>query len=115
MWNEYLLSHKMDIVTKYGTFRGEIEAAARALASALDANDAVGISAPQIGLSWQMLAIRVTEGQVDMMNEQDVAVKDIQVVPLTIIVNPRLKVLNHKEVIRSDIEFSQQSRSKNFS
>jgi len=79
--------------------RAEIEAAAKALTNALDNNHAVGMSAPQIGLSWQMLAIRVTEDQIDMMDAKDIAVKDVQIVPLTIIINPRLNVVNHKEVL----------------
>ena len=42
----------------------EIDSAAKALADAINLYDGVGMAAPQIGLSWQMFAIQVTEDQV---------------------------------------------------
>ena len=42
----------------------EIDSAAKALADAINLYDGVGMAAPQIGLSWQMFAVQVTEDQV---------------------------------------------------
>lgn len=77
--------------------RADIDKAANCLTYVLDTYDLVGVSAPQIGLPWQMIAVRVTEEQIDEVPIEVVAKLDMKPVPLTLVVNPAIKVISTKK------------------
>jgi len=74
--------------------RTDIEKAAKCIVKVIDTYKLVGLAAPQIGLPWQMFAVRVTKEQVDAMEPELVVKHKIEPVPLTILVNPNLRVIS---------------------
>jgi len=80
----------------------EIDSAAKALADAINLYDGVGMAAPQIGLSWQMFAVQVTEDQIFGWPPEMMKLQGVEAVPLTVIVNPKMEIVDKHSVIEED-------------
>ncbi|KAF7995680.1 hypothetical protein HCN44_006787 [Aphidius gifuensis] len=56
---------------------------------------AYGLAAPQIGLSLQLFAMETTKAQLDDAVQSKSAGQPMDVVPLKIFINPKMKILDH--------------------
>merc|ERR1719394_1687026 len=65
---------------------------------ALTRYDGVGISAPQIGIPLRIIMIQVNAKQMNMWTPEAVAAREMEIVPLTVIINPVLKILDTQQV-----------------
>lgn len=62
------------------------------------AYDAYGLSGPQIGLPWQIFAIECTEKTMKGVEESVRKAHEMNVVPMTIFINPELKVIDYTPI-----------------
>lgn len=62
-------------------------------------SDTVGLAAPQIGLSWQIFAIEVTEDYVKDIHPTIRSHFQIDPFPLTYFINPEMQIINPEELI----------------
>lgn len=62
------------------------------------AYDAYGLSGPQIGLPWQIFAIECTENNMKKVEEPVRKTYEMSIVPMTIFINPELKVIDHTPI-----------------
>lgn len=69
------------------------------LISVMRQYEACGLSGPQIGLPWQIFAIEHTKHHMKMDHEVISKVHEMEIIPLTIFINPELKVIDHTPVI----------------
>lgn len=60
--------------------------------------DACGMSGPQIGCPWQIFAIEHTTAHMKTSDEVIKKVHEMEVIPLTIFINPELKVIDHTPI-----------------
>lgn len=60
--------------------------------------DACGMSGPQIGCPWQIFAIEHTTEHMKTSDEVIKKVHEMELIPLTIFINPELKVINHTPI-----------------
>lgn len=58
----------------------------------------LGISAPQIGLPWQVCAIEVTEQSLKSVDPEVQKFCEMEIVPLTYFINPKMEIKNPAEV-----------------
>ncbi|KAF3428191.1 hypothetical protein E2986_10529 [Frieseomelitta varia] len=65
----------------------------------LKISDTVGLAAPQIGLSWQVFAIEVTEETVEDVHPGIRSYCQIKPQPLTYFINPEMEIINSEELI----------------
>ncbi|XP_071866947.1 peptide deformylase, mitochondrial [Bombus fervidus] len=65
----------------------------------LKKSDTVGLAAPQIGLSWQIFAIEITESYVKDIHPTIRSQCQIDPIPLTYFINPEMKIINSEELI----------------
>ncbi|KAL6446214.1 hypothetical protein ACFW04_001082 [Cataglyphis niger] len=61
--------------------------------------EACGMSGPQIGLPWQIFAIEYTEKHVKAIHEVVKKVHEVEIIPMTLFINPELKVIDHTPII----------------
>ncbi|XP_011700831.1 PREDICTED: peptide deformylase, mitochondrial-like isoform X1 [Wasmannia auropunctata] len=69
------------------------------LINVMRAYEAHGLSGPQVGLPWQIFAIECTEGNLKRIEETVRKAHEMDLVPLTIFINPQLKVIDHTPII----------------
>lgn len=69
-----LLEHLANVMRKYG---------------------AVGLSAPQIGVSWQIFVAEMTEKQLKDYDKDTIKIRGMEVFPLKVFINPTLKVQDY--------------------
>lgn len=60
---------------------------------------ACGMSAPQIGLPWQMFAIEHTKEHMKMTDEVVSKVYEMEIIPTTVFINPELKIIDHTPIM----------------
>lgn len=60
---------------------------------------ACGLSGPQIGLPWQIFAVEYTNEDLKKVQEIMRKVQEIKVIPLTIFINPKIKVVDHTTIM----------------
>ena len=58
----------------------------------------LGISAPQIGLPWQVCAIEVTQQSLNSIDPEIQKLCEMEIVPLTYFINPKMEIKNPAEV-----------------
>ncbi|XP_036143320.1 peptide deformylase, mitochondrial isoform X2 [Monomorium pharaonis] len=61
-------------------------------------HEAFGLSGPQIGLPWQIFAIECTKEAVGKVEESLKKAREMDVVPMTIFINPELKVIDYTPI-----------------
>ncbi|XP_012231120.1 peptide deformylase, mitochondrial-like [Linepithema humile] len=69
------------------------------LISVMQHYGACGMSAPQIGLPWQMFAIEYTKGHMDTTDEVVRKVHEMEIIPTTVFINPELKIIDHTPIM----------------
>ncbi|XP_035728307.1 peptide deformylase, mitochondrial-like [Vespa mandarinia] len=60
--------------------------------------DIVGLSACQIGLPWKVFMIQVTEKHLKEIGENLVKIREMEVIPFQVFINPTIRTINHKLV-----------------
>lgn len=61
--------------------------------------EACGMSGPQIGLPWQIFAIEYTKEHMKAIHEVVKKVHEVEIIPMTLFINPELKVIDHTPII----------------
>lgn len=69
------------------------------LISVMRQYEACGLSGPQIGLPWQIFAIEHTAQHMKTDHEVINKVHEMKIIPVTIFINPELKVIDHTPII----------------
>ena len=64
--------------------------------------DGVGISAPQVGLPWQIMMIQFTDSQRGFWSEDNQKKQEMETIPLKIFINPKIHVLDKSIVFHSE-------------
>ncbi|XP_051884593.1 peptide deformylase, mitochondrial isoform X2 [Pristis pectinata] len=77
----------------------EVQRLVAALVAALRRADAVGLSAPQLGVPLRVLAVEVPERIVQAQAPRLRLARDMTAVPLRVLINPRLRVLDSRTVV----------------
>jgi len=62
------------------------------------AYDAYGLSGPQIGLPWQIFAIECSEKTMMGIEKTVRKAHEMNIVPMTIFINPELKIIDHTPI-----------------
>ncbi|GJQ74744.1 hypothetical protein Trydic_g21593 [Trypoxylus dichotomus] len=62
----------------------------------------VGLSAPQIGVGSQVFVMEFQEKHAKQFTEKEFKLKEMSLVPFTVVINPEIKVLNFDKVIYSE-------------
>ena len=60
--------------------------------------DCVGLSAPQIGVPLQIMMCQFTKKQIKFWSEEIQKKRGMEVIPMKIFINPKLKVLDQTKV-----------------
>ncbi|XP_063223000.1 peptide deformylase, mitochondrial-like isoform X2 [Bacillus rossius redtenbacheri] len=61
--------------------------------------DAVGLSAPQIGVALQIFIVQFTEAHKRQFTSDTLKLREMTTVPLKVFVNPKMKVLDYERVV----------------
>ncbi|XP_032891506.1 peptide deformylase, mitochondrial isoform X1 [Amblyraja radiata] len=77
----------------------EVQRLVHALVAALRRADAVGLSAPQLGVALRVLVLEVPERVLEAENARVREARDMVAVPLRVIVNPRIRVVDPRPVL----------------
>ncbi|XP_078257018.1 peptide deformylase, mitochondrial isoform X2 [Rhinoraja longicauda] len=77
----------------------EVQRLVHALVDALRRVDAVGLSAPQLGVALRVLVLEVPERVLEAEDARVRQARDMVVVPLRVIVNPRIRVVDPRPVL----------------
>ena len=83
---------------------GEIQEVIDAMKFALKRFDCVGLSAPQIGVPIQIMMVQFTKKQISFWSEEIRKKREMEVLPMKIIINPKLNILDKTEVISESSE-----------
>ena len=76
----------------------EIKFLFRALKNSLERYDAVGVSAPQIGVPLRIFAIQITEKQISGWSDGTIHQRNLKPIPCKFFINPELKIINSESV-----------------
>ena len=60
--------------------------------------DAVGVSAPQIGVPLRIFAIQITEKQISGWSDGTIHQRNLKPIPCKFFINPELKIINSESV-----------------
>ncbi|XP_062923605.1 peptide deformylase, mitochondrial [Mobula hypostoma] len=77
----------------------EVQRLVAALVAALRRADAVGLSAPQLGVPLRVLVVEVPERIVQDQPPRLCLARDMKAVPLRVLINPQLRVLDSRTVL----------------
>ncbi|CAH2097607.1 unnamed protein product [Euphydryas editha] len=77
----------------------EIQIVIQKLIYVLNKYGSVGMSAPQIGVNCRIFVMRLTAQNVAALPLDKKKLQDINTVPLTVFVNPKLKIIDYTKVI----------------
>ncbi|XP_031829427.1 peptide deformylase, mitochondrial isoform X3 [Nomia melanderi] len=80
----------------------EFQTILQKLSKVIKKYDLVGAAAPQIGISLQIFAIQVTEGQIARVTPQVCEAYEMEPLPLTYFINPTIKIINPTQVIHHE-------------
>ena len=76
----------------------EIQNVIASMKFALKRFDGVGISAPQIGVPLQISMIQFTPSQLEFWSPDHQATRQMEAIPLKILINPKLHILDKSQV-----------------
>jgi len=80
----------------------EVQSVISAMKYALKKFDGVGISAPQVGVPLQILMVQFTTSQLNCWTEQMQKKREMEMIPLKVFINPKLKVIDFDQVSHSE-------------
>ncbi|XP_078061045.1 peptide deformylase, mitochondrial, partial [Mustelus asterias] len=77
----------------------EVQRLVAALVRAMRRAEAVGLSAPQLGVPLQVLVLEVSERLLEAQAPEARQAREMEAVPLRVFINPRLRVLDSRTVV----------------
>ena len=77
---------------------GEVREVIDAMKFVLKRFDGVGLSAPQIGVPLQIMMVQFTKKQINFWSEELRKQREMEVLPMKIIINPKLNILDRTQV-----------------
>ncbi|OWR45247.1 peptide deformylase, mitochondrial-like [Danaus plexippus] len=80
----------------------EVRMVVQALKYVLYKYGSVGMAAPQIGVNMRVIVLRHTEKQIASLSSELIKQRQISAVPLTVFINPILKVVDYQKVIHPE-------------
>ncbi|KAJ8733567.1 hypothetical protein PYW08_001865 [Mythimna loreyi] len=80
----------------------EIQTIIKKLEYVINKYGSLGMSAPQIGVNLRIFAMRHTVKQIASVPREIAALRGMEVVPFTVFINPKLKVVDYKKVTHSE-------------
>ena len=84
-----------DINTEY------VQSVIAAMKFTLGRFDGVGVSAPQVGVPLQIMMVQFTPSQLSTWSEEEQKKRKMEVIPLKIFINPKMKIIDSKQVFES--------------
>ena len=76
----------------------EIKFLLRSLKQSLDNYDAVGVSAPQLGVALNVFAVQVTKRQISGWSPETIQQRGLVPIPCRFFINPELKIVNSEQI-----------------
>ena len=70
-----------------------------AMKKSLDNYDAVGVSAPQLGVPLKVFAVQITQKQIDGWSPETILQRNLKPIPCRFFINPVLKIINSEHVV----------------
>ena len=70
-----------------------------AMKKSLDNYDAVGVSAPQLGVPLKVFAVQITQKQIDGWSPETILQRNLKPIPCRFFINPVLKIINSERVV----------------
>ncbi|XP_022906769.1 peptide deformylase, mitochondrial-like [Onthophagus taurus] len=80
----------------------EIQYLIKHLKHVLKRYDCVGLSAPQIGVDLQVFVMELSKKQLKDFSESEIKSKDVKVFPLTVVINPSVKIVDFNKIVFSE-------------
>ena len=93
-----VLRIKCDPVNPSDIDTEHIQSVITAMKYALKRFDGVGISAPQVGVPLQIMMVQFTSSQLNCWTEDMQQSREMEVIPLKILINPKLKIIDSDQV-----------------
>ena len=93
-----MLRIKCDPVNPSDINTEHIQSVITAMKYALKRFDGVGISAPQVGVPLQIMMVQFTSSQLNCWTEDMQQSREMEVIPLKILINPKLKIIDSDQV-----------------
>ncbi|CAK1598384.1 unnamed protein product [Parnassius mnemosyne] len=80
----------------------EVQTLIKRLEHVLNKYGSVGMSAPQIGVNKRIFVMRHTSKEISYVSPAIVKMRGMSVIPLTVFVNPKLKVIDYTKIIHAE-------------
>ena len=93
-----VLRAKCDPVNPSDIKTEDIQSVINAMKYALKRFDGVGISAPQVGVPLQIMMVQFTTSQLNCWTEEMQKMREMEMIPLKVLINPKLKIINSEQV-----------------
>jgi len=97
-----VLRAKCDPVNPSDIKTEDIQSVINAMKYALKRFDGVGISAPQVGVPLQIMMVQFTTSQLNCWTEEMQKMREMEMIPLKVLINPKLKIINSEQVSHSE-------------
>jgi len=97
-----VLRVKCDPVSPSDINTEHIQSVITAMKYALKRFDGVGISAPQVGVPLQIMMVQFTTSQLNCWTQDMQQSREMEVIPLKILINPKLKIIDSDQVSHSE-------------
>ena len=76
----------------------EIQSVISSMKFTLKRYDCVGVSAPQVGVPAQLMMVQFTSKQMQFWSEDLQKLREMEVIPYKVLINPKLQVLDKSQV-----------------
>ncbi|KAI4493203.1 hypothetical protein M0802_009620 [Mischocyttarus mexicanus] len=76
----------------------EFQLAMKLMKQVMEIYNTVGLSANQIGLPWRIFMIQITEKYLKEVGEDLRKIREMELVPLQVFINPTIRIVDHKLV-----------------
>lgn len=77
----------------------EVQFLLKTLKKTLNDFSLVGIASPQVGISLRIFLMSVSERAKEKQTPEAWKAKEMQLMPLTVFINPEIEVLDHKKIV----------------
>ncbi|XP_065091969.1 peptide deformylase, mitochondrial-like [Ochlerotatus camptorhynchus] len=92
-----VLRQKAELVPVEAIHSPEVQFLVKNMTTVLRKFDCVGLAAPQIGISLRVLVMEFEERLKEYYTNAEYKIKEMETLPLTVFINPELKVTNYEK------------------